>query len=480
MIGIILSSQRVTPELSIDFGDISSSEIPIANQPLINLQYDVLSQLCDEVYVTRREKYKGYKLSSKKITEIQVGEDLSLVKLILSLIKRFKNHDVLILYGDTLIEYPHNLDYSSSKIFVTQDIKIRYPNWFEVEKGLFFCGSLFFNKETISEVVGNEYGDITKLLGSIKNFEHCLLPSGKWHDFGHFHTYFNSKKSFLESRVFNNISITNNGFIRKSSAEIGKMIYEYNWLSEAEKLFPSIIPKVRNLNFIADECSYEVEYFNYPTLSDIFVFGNINSVSEKAIIRSLVKQLQDFQKFTSIENADKGDFLSNKLKERKEDILKIELPTGIDLQEVESLIESNINYFSRVKFDCVFMHGDYCFSNILYNRRTDQIKLIDPRGYIDKREGFSIYGPIVYDYFKLAHSYIGHYDSIIAGINPDDFDIDELEERLNFFCDLTSISQELMLQGMINLFLSMIPLHSDNIIRQKHFMNISFKLVSLL
>ena len=116
----------------------------------------------------------------------------------------------------------------------------------------------------------------------------------------------------------------------------------------------------------------------------------------------------------------------------------------------------------------------------MYNRRTDQIKLIDPRGYIDKEEGYSIYGPVVYDYFKLAHSYIGHYDSIIAGANPNDFDMDELEERLNFFCDLTNFSKELMLQGMINLFLSMIPLHSDNVIRQKHFMNLSFKLNSLL
>lgn len=480
MIGIIFSSQRITPELSIDFGDISASEIPIANQPLINFQCNVLSELCSEIYVTRRENYKENSRSNHKFVDIQIPEDLKLVDLILLLLKRFKDNDVLILYGDTLIEYPQNLKFSTSMIFVTKDIKIRYPNWFEVEKGLFYCGSLFFNKETVSELVGKNYADIKELLSSTKNFDHCLLPSGKWFDFGHFHTYFNSKKSFLESRVFNNISITKNGFLRKSSAEIGKMIYEYNWLNQAEKLFPSIIPKVRNLNFIADECSYEVEYFNYPTLSDIFVFGNINSSSEKAIITSLVKQLQDFQKITFLENTDKGDFLHKKLKERKEDIIKIELPAGINLKEVESLIENNMSYFSKIKLDYVFMHGDYCFSNILYNRRTDQIKLIDPRGYIDKEEGYSIYGPVVYDYFKLAHSYIGHYDSIIAGANPNDFDMDELEERLNFFCDLTNFSKELMLQGMINLFLSMIPLHSDNVIRQKHFMNLSFKLNSLL
>lgn len=480
MVGIILSSQKVTSELSIDFGDITPSEIPIANQPLINFQFKALNVLCDEIYVTRPRNYKGRNWSKKDFKEIQVPENLKLVDLILTILEKFKEKDVLILYGDTLIEYPQDITFSKSMIFVTKDIKIHYPNWFEVEKGLFYCGSLFLQKDTISVLLTEKHEGIKGLLNSIDKFDYCLLSSGKWFDFGHFHTYYNSKKSFLESRVFNNISITNNGLLRKSSSDIGKMIYEYNWLKQAEKLFPSIIPKVRNLNFISDECSYEIEYFNYPTISDILVFGDFNDLTEKEIISSLVQQLNKFQMITSPKKIVGGEFLIKKLEERVKDILEIEFPHGINSNDVRLLIERNIKFFSDKKFDSVFMHGDYCYSNILYNRRTDEIKLIDPRGYTDKQEGSSIYGPKVYDYFKLAHSYIGHYDRIITGVNPDEFNIDEIKERLIYFCDLTNLSKELILQGMINLFLSMIPLHSDNLIRQKHFLKLSFKLNQLL
>lgn len=480
MIGVILSSQRVTPELSIDFGDISPAEIPIANQPLIDFQFNALSYLCDKVYVTLRNDYVDKILTNSKYIKIPVSEDLKLVDLILYILKKFEKDDILILYGDTLVEYPKNLKFSSPMIFATKDIKIQYPNWFELQKNLFFCGSLFFNKETISHIIEKNYSGLSELLSSVKNFEYYILPSGKWYDFGHYHTYFNSKKSFLESRVFNNISITKNGFLRKSSSEIGKMIYEYNWLSQAEKIFPSIIPKVTNLNFIENYCSYEVEYFNYPTLSDIFVFGNINADSEKKIIKSLVKQLKIFQKINFSEKVLKVNLLSDKLKMRKKEILNIQLTDDINVNDVEELINSNINYFSKMEFETVFMHGDYCFSNILFNRRTDQIKLIDPRGYVDGNEGSCIYGPEVYDYFKLAHSYISRYDSIIAGLNPDDFNIVALKKRLKFFCLLTKKSEELIINGMINLFLSMIPLHSDNLKRQTYFIKLSFKLNKLL
>ena len=257
------------------------------------------------------------------------------------------------------------------------------------------------------------------------------------------------------------------------------MIYEYNWLNQAEKLFPSLVPRVRNLNYKGNNCFYEVEYFNTPTLSDIFVFLNIDDYSKKEIISNLVRKLKDFQKIKFSGDVSSKNFLSEKLLDRKQDILNLN-SSHIEIKKIEELISENVDYFSLKEFEFIFMHGDYCFSNILYNRRTDEIKLIDPRGFIDIEEGFSIYGPNVYDYFKLGHSYIALYDNIIAGSNPSDFDMEKMNDRLVFFCKLTEMSRELILYGMINLFLSMIPLHSDNLSRQNHFMNLSFKLRNLL
>ena len=296
MIAVILSSARVTSELYIDFGDISSSEIPIANQPLINFQCKSLNKFCDKIYVTRNKDYVKKKYSTEKYIDLLVEENLSLLDLILFILNKFNDKDILILYGDTLIEYPNNHNYTNSTIFLTKDIKIKYPNWLEINEGLFFSGSIYFNKETVSSLTNKEYLDISELLRSINNLDHYVLAKGKWYDFGHFHTYFNTKKSFLESRVFNNISIKKNGFLRKSSKNIGKMIYEYNWLNEAEKLFPSLVPRVKNLNYTGNNCFYEVEYFNNLTLSDIFVFGNIGDYSKKEIISNLVGKLKDFQR----------------------------------------------------------------------------------------------------------------------------------------------------------------------------------------
>ena len=479
MIAVILSSERVTSELSIDFGNISSSEIPIANQPLINFQCKSLNKFCNNIYVTRNKDFVKKEYSTEEYIDLHIEENLSLLDLILFILNKFNGKDILILYGDTLIEYPKDHNYANSTIFLTKDIKIKYPNWLEINEGLFFSGSFYFNEETVSSLINKKYLDISELLGSINNLDHYVLSKGKWFDFGHFHTYFNTKKSFLESRVFNNISITKNGFLRKSSKNIGKMIYEYNWLNQAEKLFPSLVPRVRNLNYIGNNCFYEVEYFNTPTLSDIFVFGNIDDYSKKEIISNLVRKLKGFQKIKFSGDVSSKNFLSEKLLDRKQDILNLN-SSHIEIKKIEELISENVDYFSLKEFEFIFMHGDYCFSNILYNRRTDEIKLIDPRGFIYIEEGFSIYGPNVYDYFKLGHSYIALYENIIAGSNPSDFDMEKMNDRLVFFCKLTEMSRELILYGMINLFLSMIPLHSDNLSRQNHFMNLSFKLRNLL
>jgi hypothetical protein len=96
--------------------------------------------------------------------------------------------------------------------------------------------------------------------------------------------------------------------------------------------------------------------------------------------------------------------------------------------------------------------------------------LIDPRGYLSTNAGFSFFGPYVYDYFKLAHSFIGGYDYIISGGNPIDSTKEETHNKLSFFCGETGLSKELIIYGLVNLFLTMIPLHRDSPERQQKFL----------
>nr|WP_243452889.1 phosphotransferase [Polymorphobacter multimanifer] len=128
------------------------------------------------------------------------------------------------------------------------------------------------------------------------------------------------------------------------------------------------------------------------------------------------------------------------------------------------------------------MHGDLCFSNILYNSRNQRICVIDPRGYVE--DGIATaYGDTRYDVAKLAHSIIGRYDQIVAGqyrledtadsaelVMPFDPIKDGLEcQFLEQSVEGVDFASDAVIATMITLFFSMIPLHRDNARRQRAF-----------
>ena len=136
------------------------------------------------------------------------------------------------------------------------------------------------------------------------------------------------------------------------------------------------------------------------------------------------------------------------------------------------------------------IHGDFCFSNILYDFRANIIKLIDPRG-IMPEETPTIFGDVRYDIAKLYHSVIGCYDLIVSGyyeINhftdysvdltlPTDLQLQQRQEifKERSFADL-SITEACAHPISILLFLSMLPLHADNEDRQTALLANAFRL----
>jgi hypothetical protein len=127
------------------------------------------------------------------------------------------------------------------------------------------------------------------------------------------------------------------------------------------------------------------------------------------------------------------------------------------------------------------IHGDFCFSNILYNFKTQSIKVIDPRG-LDFDGEVTAFGDVRYDVAKLAHSVLGLYDHIIGGCftlketkpNILEFDIQtepHIAEIQQYF--ISQVFGNMNLDELntypilVHLFLSMLPLHSDHPNRQK-------------
>jgi hypothetical protein len=126
----------------------------------------------------------------------------------------------------------------------------------------------------------------------------------------------------------------------------------------------------------------------------------------------------------------------------------------------------------RFPFDrLVIGHGDPCFSNILYSKTNQFLKLIDPRG-ADRED--DLYTDPYYDVAKLSHSVQGEYDFI----NQDMFDVvvdAHLGLRLNIKdgsrawasklfrtqLDKAGFDAELTRLCEASLFISMLPLHID-------------------
>jgi hypothetical protein len=129
--------------------------------------------------------------------------------------------------------------------------------------------------------------------------------------------------------------------------------------------------------------------------------------------------------------------------------------------------------------DLCVIHGDFCFSNILYDHRAGAVKLIDPRG------GADLHGDPRYDVAKLHHSVIGLYDFLLAGrywleapdarhftlafpIEAQHRDVQGVfAERV--FSNTVRGSDPAILAVSVLLFLAMLPLHAESAARQRAF-----------
>ena len=171
--------------------------------------------------------------------------------------------------------------------------------------------------------------------------------------------------------------------------------------------------------------------------------------------------------------------------ERYKDTIDIDLDNinvyaGTILPSINQIVNECIEkIIAQQIFPCI-MHGDLCFSNILYDSRSNIIKLIDPRGQNADKQ-LTIYGDQKYDLAKLCHSFIGLYDFIIADafelIDSEDTGMELIFSYDNRISDLQTIFWNTeLIDGFSNidsipltiiLFLSMIPLHSDKPTRQR-------------
>lgn len=504
---IITSAQYIDSELRSEFGEIPPAFLPVGNKRLFLRQVD--SFPADERKVMTLPK--GFLISEcdklliekNKIEVVFIDGALTLkdsVFAALDIIGDIKS-PLKLLHGDTLFDTDldvHGSDFLSLSPttefyrwsgFCFDDGKLRLTdNIEEYDSDLVVSGYFNFSRpDVFKDCLANGENFIDAVGKYISLHQFKLVRIDEWLDFGHVHTYFKSKSKVTTQRSFNEMKITPKVVYKKSKNK-RKMLAEYGWFASLPAELKIFTPHVLEYSCSDEVAGYGIEYLYMTALNELAVFGRLPSLVWRNIFSSCNEFLSIAKKHTGkdVSVEDLNRFHNEKVFER---IAQYAVQSGTDLHKPWRFNGQNIPSIMDMVMHCCAMtrsaevsdicvsHGDFCFSNMLYDFRSQCIKVIDPRGFLREGEP-TIYGDARYDVAKLLHSIIGRYDVIISGlcrVQCDDHKVDFsfydgeqysvlLQEacRINF----GGYTQEEIIPIVINLFFSMLPLHADDKDRQ--------------
>ena len=446
---LVMSGAYVTQELVAEFGQIPPSFLPVGNRRLYEYQFERIGPT-RTIYLTLPETFRvpaqdDRRLAELSVTILPIPEGLSLGEAAVFALNLIGGQDqaVSMLHGDTLIEAMPTADLDWIGISAGSE----GYSWAEVT----LDGDRIVGVETVAAGVSREiaapvvcglfaFAHTTALvrgitrsrgsfIGGILDYarQHPLraLEVPVWYDFGHVQTYFRSRRLVTGTRHFNELRIDGKT-ARKTSRDNMKIRAEASWLADVPPPLRIYCARLIDAGEEKDgRAFYETEYGYLPTLAELFVFGMLGRPAWTRMLDSC----HDFlESCPTCANEVSGDLLLRELTITKTAarLSRFANETGFDVdqmmrydgQPLPSLMQIAEDIANHIDFDSKrparVMHGDFCFSNILYDSRVQRIRVIDPRGYVDA-ERPSIYGDVRYDIAKLSHSTVGRYDQIIAG-----------------------------------------------------------------
>ena len=528
---LILSGGKIPKELEKIFGKISSGLIPINGKPVI---FNTIDELINHGYnkiaitVGYNKKHLMKILCSHyknkiKIDFIEVDWKKSPGNSIINSLKNIEEEKLLIILGDTMINDRYFKFVEKQKDFVIAsknfsdsskwcviktknneinsiyDKKIGLDTSFAALIGVYFFSDVKTLKTISKKFQYNKKLEISSLLKAYKKINKILVKTElNWYDLGHRNNYFNSKKELLQSRFFNYLELDEkNGIVTKKSRNVEKLNNEINWYKLIPEPIKTITPKIISSK-IGHDPNLVMEHIDFSTLTEIWLFGNIDYKRWEIIFDNLKNIINVFQKYKKkVNRADYEQIYIVKTNERIQQLLSSNnkfrkllyydniIINGKKYDNWEIISKKIFPLIKKLfsKEDNCILHGDLCFSNILYNIQNNQYKIIDPRG----KWGENIFGDIKYDLAKLRHSLVGGYDSINNGLfyiehKNNSLRIDVLKPSL-----YKKISKEFdlwiskkwnlehikLIEGL--LFISMIPLHKEDLKKQLAFYAIGLK-----
>lgn len=518
---VIASAAYVSYELAAEFGEIPPCMLPLGNRPLLELQVKALRNSFpeEELVLSLPISYKpsvgiAKVISEFDIKQIGVPDELKLAESLLYVINTVGDDysPLRILHGDTLID---NLPITSDVLAVAST-QTDYA-W-EIEsndrrKEIVWCGYFSFsNYKLFTKCLALARGDFVAAVRSYDlNNQLTRHNTTEWSDLGHINTYFTTRAKITTERDFNLLKIKD-GIVKKTSSQHKKINAEIKWYLNVPPKIKIKTPQVIDYGEIEGVPYYQLEYLNLIPLNELYVHGKNSNYFWDRVFTHCDRFLNECNsnkiKIKNEENQIKKDIEKNNIDllvsktwSRLEEFarqreIRLDKPWQINDCKTPSLQDIASRCISIAIEQPILsgiMHGDFCFSNILFDSRADGLKVIDPRG-ISHNGDFTIYGDITYDIAKLMHSVIGLYDFILAGM----FSITvKGKESLNFnvlvdqrvieiqklFMEKSFINGNIKpidcISHVILLFISMLPLHNENNVRQLALLANALRLYSI-
>ncbi|MEZ9464540.1 capsular biosynthesis protein [Vibrio splendidus] len=524
---LIMSAAYVDAELQSEFGRIPPSFLPLGNRRLFQHQVSLKPEE-DIAYLSVPESYVISKtdvewLQKNDVVIVPTPDNLTLGESLvatLNLIQSDLASPLSVLYGDTLFSALSK----EADIVSVSAVKSSY-NWavatndtmhwlknceLDIDATAKNIVSGFFNFSNPREIIRCITQSRWDFLEGLNRYHQSIglktVYSEEWLDFGHVNTYYRSKANYTTQRSFNNLEITFE-HVEKSSSKTEKIMGEAKWFETLPFSLRNYIPQYLGANNTPLKTSYKLEYLHNTALNELYVFSKLPANVWELILDDCIDFLKRCKGEQAIGSAPKNDLKSLFFKKTYERVSSFCSARNMNLDEnwtfnnvltinIRTMVQESITKLKGLVSDSAapsVVHGDFCFSNILYDFRANRIKVIDPRG-INSDGEHTIYGDIRYDIAKLSHSILGMYDWILAGC----YNVNVVERKINFHIEEATshidiqksflrkielefgLSAEELMAMQVLLFLSMLPLHDDDKNRQDALFANAFRIYKLM
>lgn len=504
---LIASAAYVNAEFQIEFGKLPPALLPIGNRRLFEYQIQTLREKFpgEKIYLSLPDSYVlGYKdayyLDRESVRLLRSDESLSLAEGIAQALDQSGclGQPLRLLHGDTwLQELPGSADCIG--IVETSEDYVWEVEDQDAHSESIWCGYFAFSDSltfhSLLEAPEAGFASAVRRYDQSKKLQRERVNG--WHDFGHVNTYFQSRAHLTTERAFNELRIAD-GCVRKMGTPPEKIEAESRWFQALPPKLKVFAPQLIDSGVDSGRPFYILEYLPLPPLNEVFVHGKnptfywdkVFGFCSNFLEQCARVDLQDHQ-LVSIRK-DALNLFTIKTWQRLDRFVNatghpgLNVPSvinGIPVPGLRTIAEECQESLRQQDVLAGILHGDFCLSNILFDSRSDRIKVIDPRG-LNAEGAKTQYGDIRYDLAKLSHSIMGLYDFIIAGAFELDYkyskEVCEFDLRIHIDKRIQEIQEVFQSRTFVGglspidvmpltilLFLSMLPLHDDDARRQQ-------------